>query len=65
VLRCGALQCVGLCWSVLTCCRVSCVRMFSGVLQRVAACCSVLQCNVVSVLQCIAVFGSVLQCFEL
>ena len=70
--RCSALQCVAVCWSVLqrgtshiVCCSVlHSVAVCCSVLQCVAVCCSVLQCvaECCSVLRCAVVCCSVLQC---
>ena len=63
--RCGILQCVAVCYSVLHCVAETAVRCSE--LQFAAVCFSVLQCVSVcfSVLQCAAGCCSVLQCAAL
>jgi len=64
------LQCVAVCCSVLQCVAMQYV-VWDGCLagkETLTTCCSMLQCvavccSVYDVLQCVAVRGSVLQCF--
>jgi len=80
LLRCSALQCVAVCYSVLQCFAICCSELqrlqcvadkpattSPAMLQRVVVCCSVLQCVAVcySVLQCVAVHYNVLQYMDI